>query len=131
MIYNSCRFPDSCDCLDCEEVNMGIKPIKDHPKYEIYYKRSKALKLQKLFCRKELNYKERKELIKYYFSDVEKEYNEANNATNIYNMFTEILEVMPKDILIDNNTIGLFKSALQDTIGTEIKTETIKDKIYI
>jgi len=91
-------------------------------------------KFQKIFERKELIYEERKELIKDYFSDVEKEYNEANNATNIYNMLAEILEVMPKHILIDNNTMGLFKNALQDTTGIEIKTEPIKqikDKIYI
>jgi len=120
MIYNSCNFPDSCDCLDCEERNM---------------KKSRAPQIIKNFYkseRKKLSYMERKELIKDYFSDVEFEYNEANNATNIYNMLCEVLEVMPKDILIDNNSMGLFKSALQDTTGIEIKLpEENKSKKYI
>lgn len=165
MIYNSCNFPKSCDCSNCEEVNMNIKSIENYPFYKLLDNNSdeyentrmyeKLMELKSNLRKEEINmrysvssnpkskvpqiiknmfeskrkglfYKERKELIKDYFSDVKKEYNEANNATNIYNMLAEILEVIPKDILQDNNTMRLFKSALQDTTGIEIKTEPTK-----
>jgi len=55
--------------------------------------------------------------------------NEANNATNLYNIFTEILESIPKDVLIDNETLGLFKNALEDTIGEENAKSKLKKYI--
>ena len=83
----------------------------------------------KLFERKHLSYQDRKKFLEYLWTDVEWEYNEANNATNIYNIFTEILENIPTKVLSDNETISLFKNALENTIG--IENSKTKHKKYI
>ena len=44
-------------------------------------------------------------------------------------MFMEMLEVMPRDILTSNETLLLFKGALEETIGVE-EAKT-KNKKYI
>jgi len=77
--------------------------------------------------RKEMNYDSRKLLIKHYWDDVQTEYTEANQPTNIYNMFCEMLESMPKDIISGCETQGLFKDALETVIGKE----ATKSKKYI
>jgi len=82
-----------------------------------------------LINRKKLDYKGRKNLIKHYWDDVNGEYTEANHPTNLYNMFSEMLESIPKEVLSECETLGLFKGALIKTIGKE-KAKS-KNKIYI
>jgi len=119
MIVNSCNYPESCDCTDCEWERSRNRT-----------KRQISQQLNKLKPkRKPLNYDSRKLSIKYYWDDVQNEYHESNNPTNIYNMFCEMLEAMPQDSLEDCETMGLFKSALEDTIG-KMQAKT-KYKTYI
>jgi hypothetical protein len=124
-MYSSCNYPESCDCSDCENARATIRIAKDFKRIGNHLK-----KLQPK--RKNLNYDSRKLLIKYYWEDVQYEYNEANHPTNIYNMFCEILESMPQKSLKDCNTLSLFQSALEDTIGKEnIQSNQSKNKTYI
>jgi len=82
-----------------------------------------------LINRKKLDYEGRKNLIKHYWDDVNNEYTEANYPTNLYNMFYEVLESIPKEVLSNCETLGLFKEALIKTIGEEEAKSKIKKYI--
>lgn len=93
--------------------------------------RPKAPENFQMFKRREMNYDSRKLLLKNYWNDVQFEYTEANHATNIYNMFCEILESMPQKSLKECYTLVLFENALKDTIGKDNITVHNKPKKYI
>ena len=82
-----------------------------------------------MFDRKPMRKEQRLNATKNYFEDIQKEYHEDNIPTNIFTMFEEILDVMPKDDLIRCETLALFKSALEERIGTE--NAKTKNKKYI
>lgn len=66
----------------------------------------------------------RVEKLKELYEDSRRDYNENNTATALYQIFSEILEALPKDELNSNNTLSLFESALKDTRGYEDNTKT-------
>ncbi len=115
-------------CYRCQyhKANWALEDLSIEEKEYKIYKDQQEQKKSKI---KPLTYKNRKELISQYWSHIQVEYNEANNATNLYNMFSEILEVLPNEILKDNQTLGLFHDALIDKIGK--KNSKIEHKTYI
>jgi len=115
-----------------------IKANKHNPHKEKYMGQNappmprpkpKAPKRVEIFKRKPNIYKDRIKLLKEYYSDVKLEYNEANIPTNLFNIFEEMLSSIPKEDLIQCETLGLFKDALEETIG--VQNAKTKNKKYI
>ena len=91
--------------------------------------RPQAPRRPQMFDRKPMNREKRLNATKHYFEDIQKEYHEDNIPTNIFAMFAEVLDAMPKDDLIRCETLGLFKDALEERIG--IENAKSKNKKYI
>jgi len=117
-MFNSCTYPESCDCTECEGRSRVAK-IK-----------SEIRKLTQK--RKGLNRDSRKLAIKYHYTDIKSEFYEDNIPTNLFTLFEEFLETVPSSDLAECNTIAIFESALKERLKQDGVTPKIfKIKKYI
>ena len=121
MMFNSCTYPEPCDCTECDArrslerigiIESAVRKMK--PK------------------RKELNRESRKLAIKHHYTDIQSEFYEDNIPTNLFTLFEEFLEAVPTYDLAECNTIGLFEDALAERLKRDgVVLKDFKNKKYI
>lgn len=63
------------------------------------------------------------EIMKELFLGIETEYYENNNATNIADLFNEMLRAIPLDKIVQNDTLALFKNELEELVNSRQLTK--------
>jgi len=120
-MFNSCTYPESCDCAECEGRSYHNRVAKI---------KSEIRKLTQK--RKGLNRDSRKLAIKYHYTDIQSEFYEDNIPTNLFTLFEEFLETVPSSDLAECNTIGLFEDALAERLKRDgVVLKDFKNKKYI
>ena len=125
MIFNSCDYPEPCDCAECEARRSAKRIAKD-----VGIIKSAVRKMKPK--RKELNRESRKLAIKHHYTDIQSEFYEDNIPTNLFTLFEEFLEAVPTSDLAECNTIGLFEDALAERLKRDgVALKDFKNKKYI
>ena len=125
MIFNSCKYPHSCDCAECESRKSADRISKDIGKI-------KSAVRKVIPKRKELNRDSRLLAIKHYYTDIRAEFYEDNVPTNLFTLFEEFLKSVPTSDLMECNTVGLFEGALSERLNRDgVVSKKLKNKKYI